>query len=71
VILHHVVVYPTECRLQALVEEPAGKMRRIEFAWFARHAVPTPPPHWWTAVQAEVEFQRTHEAEVARGRVLP
>lgn len=62
-----VVYLPDEQRLEATVEDAAGKRRRIDYRWKTRDASP-PPPDWFEAVCGEVELQRSDELDQKLGR---
>ncbi len=66
-----VVSYHGANKLEATLSDDQGHRRRVSYVWASKDNSDTPPGDWWSAVKAEVEFQRGDEVAAAAGRKLP
>lgn len=63
------VVYDKLQKLECLVQDDDGKLRRINVSWRSKDPKPLTSV-WWQTVVAEVEEQRTQELQKKTGRII-
>ncbi len=64
-------LYLGESRMVVIVDDDQNHRRSIQFSWLTKEKTDVPPAHWWEAVKAEVEYQRSEDLAEATGRKLP
>ena len=67
-ILHTVVLHIDKPCLEAVVEEPVGKLHRVKLEWRAKE--PELPANWLELVQQELDLQRQESVAREKGRGL-
>jgi phenylpyruvate tautomerase PptA (4-oxalocrotonate tautomerase family) len=65
------VLHLGKAKMEVVVQDVDGHRRRIDFQWSAKEVSDVPPDHWLSAVQGEIEFQRSEDLAEASGRKLP
>ena len=68
--IHFVVQYLGDYRLEAVGEDSAGHRRKIEVEWMTK-GPDVAPRGWSQQVEAEMKHQLDLEAEIESGRKLP
>ena len=68
--IYQVVLYLGEARLQVIAIDHDSHRRVVDQTWKAKEFTNTPPDKWADGIEAEVQHQRTQEANKESGRMI-
>lgn len=65
-----VVLHLGKSFLEVVLQNGAGKRRRIRVQWIGKVQTDVPPANWFETAEGEFEYQDSEDAARAQGRAL-
>lgn len=69
--IHFVVLYLNQNRMDVVAEDSKRHRRKVELTWATKETTNTPPLNWSGMVEEEMKFQQAAETDQQSGRRLP
>lgn len=69
--IHFAVVHKGQSKMDVVASDKEGHRRRVVVVWGTDPKTDIPPDHWPQMVEQEMEIQRSYEADLAAGRIIP